>query len=461
MRFLLVLLIFASQVAVARADNADIRVPERMRFADLDLQLNSGARNYIADVIHTLTKSPSWYQKMVDLADVYLPVVDNAFAEVDVPSDLRYIIIMESAFRGDAVSKSNAVGFWQFKEPAAREVGLVINGKMDERKHIYRSSVGAARYFSRINRDFDNWLYAVIGYNRGPAGALAYIDQKNYGKKKMTVTGKTHWYGLKAIAYKLAFQNAVGKGDSGNWLQEKPTNGETSVAKLARMNAMDVAAFKQHNLWIKGSQLPHGQDLTYFVPGQGQPVVAKVRSSKPKQRPASIGSKNPTPKETKVASTQPKPAAKPVAKPAPRRYTNKRFKVLDATNDPEYGIEYVRVDQGESLVEIAVHNKKKIKRVREYNGYELYDRPGAGEVVYLKPAHQLKYHIVRPGETLRDLAARYEATPDKLRKRNRMGNRSRLHPGQKIYLKKTKPKGEKPLILENRFAETGPSRPVE
>ena len=71
--------------------------------------------------------------------------------ENGIPDDFKYLAIQESGFISDAVSSSNAVGFWQFKKLTADEVGLRVDRKIDERQNIVTSSRGAAKYLQKNN----------------------------------------------------------------------------------------------------------------------------------------------------------------------------------------------------------------------------------------------------------------------------------------------------------------------
>ncbi|MEM0997706.1 MAG: LysM peptidoglycan-binding domain-containing protein [Bacteroidota bacterium] len=414
-----------------------VAVPEKLQFADLQLTLNGAARKYIGNVIAQLKPGSSYFNALVEKANTFFPEVERAFDEIGVPHDLKYIVLQESALRGDAVSKSNAVGFWQFKEPAAREVGLVMNRQIDERRHIYRASVGAARYFLRINRDFDNWIFAIIGYNRGPYGAIPYTDERFYGKKRMVLTGNSHWYALKAIAYKLMFEGVVGKAQPQTWLEIRSTQGESSVAKLAREAGVSAEELKAYNLWMRGSSLPAGESLLYYVPRTGSAPLASLRPPKTPKPPRQIGS----------TTEPPPPRPKAIVKQRSRR-----FFYLDPLQDPDYAIDYVHVREGQKLVEIAVAFNLKVKKLREWNQLGLAHRVQAGEIVYLRSPKKVKFHIVGPGETLKQIAAQHETTVEKLRHKNRMPH-NKVYAGQKLYLKSRKPKKEKPILLENPWAD--------
>jgi membrane-bound lytic murein transglycosylase D len=432
---------------IAQSAWAGIRpaeVPSRMTYCGLDLKLDEGARTKIGEVILLHTKYPKGFQALVDKAGSYLPIVEEALRYTEVPTDLQYIVIMESSFQADVVSSSNAVGFWQFKEPAAREVGLVINGQIDERMHIFRSSVGAGRYFFRLNRDFDNWLYAVIAYNRGPAGALAYVDQQYYHAKSMPVTGSTHPYALKALAFKLMFHDAVGNARPNSWLEPHPTQGETSVTALAQRHDLDVATLKQHNKWIRGAALPSqssGEGFIYYIPHTGAPVLAQMRHVTEGLDRPQIGAPAPVPTPAPVVSAPPRDA---------RKYT-----YLLPDEDPSIGVDYRIARAGQNLVELAVAQGMSTKKLRAVNGFDAAHRLEAGEVVYLKAPKKRRFHIVRPGESLDDIAERYAMSAADLRAKNRLTD-TKVLPGQKLSLKKTTPKGTKPILLDAAIADSPP-----
>lgn len=436
------LALLVSSVAPLRAQTIP-KTPEHLDFCGIELTINSGARKYIDDFIAKLHRSETYFASLVDKANTYMPIVEEAFKVEKVPDDLKYIAIQESSFNGSAVSKSGAVGYWQMKSASAREVGLVVDKYMDERKHIYRSSVGAARYFFRINRDFDNWVYAAIGYNRGPVGALAFIDKKNYGKKTLLITAKTHWYALKAIAYKIAFQDELGKSQPSIKLQAFATGGESSVNRLASARGIDKETLKKFNPWIKGSSLPQGQNLIYYAPGKGSEIL----SSNPIVGSSSSSSTNdsgkPDPNNT-VASSSGNNSMD--SRPA---RNSRRYQYLERNSDPDYGKYYAILKPGETLPEIAVPTNNKTSKIREYNNFRMSERPGAGTFVMLKPNKKMRFHIVRPGDTWQIIAGKYNLDFKKLMKQNRSKQLGgTLKVGQKIYLKGKKPNGEKVILLD-------------
>lgn len=429
MKKLFALLVLFSSAISSKALS---EVPEKLSFCNIELSLDQEARSTIAETVDKLQKSKVYFQAITDRVNIYLPFVSEAFQLRGVPQDLKYIVIQESALVGDAVSSSNAVGFWQFKAESAKEAGLIIDSEVDERKHIFLSSLAAAKYFYTISKWYDNYLYAVIGYNRGPVGALPFVDVDDFGAARMKITGNTHWYALKAIAHKLAFEDVLGKSTPPLWLQPLHTNGESNVKKLASNHDMSIEDFRVYNLWIKGNTLPEGKDYIYYVPRRDEMQQALLQH---------IGS------EKQIGGSTPKPVpVKPKPAVQSQNRDTKRFDYLESNQDLEYGEEYVRTAENESMVEIAVRNKVKLKKLLSYNSMTNYQRPKAGDIIYLKAPKSRGFHIVQEGETLSQIAERYETTVEKIQKKNRMTN-TKLYAGQKLSLKKRVEKGTKPTLL--------------
>lgn len=430
----IIILLFSQSMLFAASEIP--RVPARMDWCGMELTFTPQARDFMNDVIAKLHKSEVYFQSLVDRANTFMPFVEQAFQRAGVPDDLKYIVLQESALIGDAVSKSNAVGFWQFKDFTAREVGLRVNDEIDERKHIYRSSVGAALYFHRLNKDFDNWLYAVIGYNRGPTGAIPYTDADYYGERKMLISANTHWYALKAIAHKIAFQDELGKNPAGTWLEPARTRYRRSVGQIAKDYEIETNKLREYNLWILGEKLPQS-DFLIFIPRKGNPV-----------RLDDIHFFDTIPEPPVVAVDKPndKPEVKEWEPERPPRsnYTSRRI-----FEDPDYGSEFVVFFENGALVELAVRHNKSLKKIREWNDMGGYERPPAGTVLRMVPKKKAKYHIVMPGETLGAIAVIYGIKESKLKKLNAMDTwGEKVYPGQKLYLKKAKPSIEKIIILE-------------
>ena len=190
------------------------QVPARMEFAGIKLKLNDAARAEIQKDVDALVVSPRHFKAKLQKVEEYFPFIERVFEEEGLPDDFKYLVIQESALIPDAVSTSNAVGFWQFKKGTAQEVELRVDTKVDERMHIIAASRGAAKYLQKNNYYFNNWLHALQAYQMGPGGAMEVLGDKDNGARSMAINKKTYWYVKKYLAHKIAFQDAIGKYDT-------------------------------------------------------------------------------------------------------------------------------------------------------------------------------------------------------------------------------------------------------
>jgi membrane-bound lytic murein transglycosylase D len=184
-------------------------VPHKMQFAGITLSIRDDARREIQKDVDALTQSPKHFMIKVERARTYFPIIEKVFQEENVPEDFKYLVIQESSLISDAVSPSNAVGFWQFKDYTALEMGLRVDKEVDERLNIVSSSRAAARYMKKNNFYFNNWIYALQAYQMGAGGVLRSVKESQSGTKHMEITSSTYWYVKKYLAHKVAFEGSV------------------------------------------------------------------------------------------------------------------------------------------------------------------------------------------------------------------------------------------------------------
>jgi membrane-bound lytic murein transglycosylase D len=105
----------------------------------------------------------SWLLK----SDKKLPKIRPILKKHGLPTDLAYLPIIESGLNPKAVSSANAVGYWQFMEPTAKQYGLRVNWWLDERRDLIKSTWAASRYLSQLYKMFGDWHLALSAYNMG------------------------------------------------------------------------------------------------------------------------------------------------------------------------------------------------------------------------------------------------------------------------------------------------------
>lgn len=130
----------------------------------ISLPYNETVKNYI--VLYS-EKMPSRMARMIALADYYMPIFEETLSKYDMPLELKYMAVIESALNPTAVSRAGAKGMWQFMYSTARSYGLKINSWIDERLDPVKSADAAARYMQDAYRIFGDWNLAISSYNCG------------------------------------------------------------------------------------------------------------------------------------------------------------------------------------------------------------------------------------------------------------------------------------------------------
>ena len=132
--------------------------------AYITLPYNETVKNYI--ILYS-EKMPTKMAHMLALADYYMPIFEETFNKYDMPQELKYMAVIESALNPVAVSRAGAKGMWQFMYSTARNYGLKINSYVDERLDPVKSADAAARYLQDAYRIFGDWNLAISSYNCG------------------------------------------------------------------------------------------------------------------------------------------------------------------------------------------------------------------------------------------------------------------------------------------------------
>ncbi|MDR1344686.1 MAG: LysM peptidoglycan-binding domain-containing protein [Tannerellaceae bacterium] len=119
---------------------------------------------------------------MLGMADFYFPVIEQVLEEYNLPLELKYLVVVESALNPIAVSRVGACGLWQFMLPTGKNYGLEINSLVDDRRDPVKSTHAACRYFMDMYSIYEDWHLVIASYNCGPGNVNKAI-RRSGGKK--------------------------------------------------------------------------------------------------------------------------------------------------------------------------------------------------------------------------------------------------------------------------------------
>jgi len=131
----------------------------------IELEYNARVRRYID--VYTIERREH-LARIIGLAQLYFPMFEEALDRYELPLELKYLAIVESALDPSAVSSSGAVGLWQFKLNTSRMFDLEVTSYVDERRDPYKATEAACKYLAYLYRIFDDWQLALAAYNGGP-----------------------------------------------------------------------------------------------------------------------------------------------------------------------------------------------------------------------------------------------------------------------------------------------------
>jgi membrane-bound lytic murein transglycosylase D len=128
-------------------------------------KLNPMAASFVESYV---ARNKKGFLAMKGWAKPYFDMMDEVLTQHGVPKELKYLAVIESGLKYNAISWAGACGPWAFMPAAAVEYGLSINRGNDERLDYFKSTHAAARLLTDLYKKYGNWLLVVAAYNCGP-----------------------------------------------------------------------------------------------------------------------------------------------------------------------------------------------------------------------------------------------------------------------------------------------------
>ena len=250
-------------------------LPDTLNFADEKISLSSPDLKERLD--RELLVNTYWQSNMMLLlkrANKYFPTIEKILKEEGVPSDLKYLSVIESGLE-NAISPAGAKGFWQIMRTTGKEYGLEVNSNVDERYHIELSTRMAAKYLKKAKNKFGSWTLAVASYNRGIRGIQRNLNQQKVENYFDLRLGKeTSRYVFRVLAVKEIIENPMKYGyvyDHTDLYYPIPVRYHgldtaiSNLATFAKKMGVNYKILKIHNPWLLQNHLNNKSRKYYEI----------------------------------------------------------------------------------------------------------------------------------------------------------------------------------------------------
>lgn len=146
---------------------------------EVPLNYNEKVKNFID---YFTIRDRSYTREVLNKSTLFFPIFEHALDKYGLPDELKYLSIVESGLRPNAISRASAVGLWQFMSATGRMYGLQNDWYLDDRMDPFASSDAAARHLRDLYSMFGDWELALAAYNCGPGNVRKAIRRSGYKK---------------------------------------------------------------------------------------------------------------------------------------------------------------------------------------------------------------------------------------------------------------------------------------
>jgi membrane-bound lytic murein transglycosylase D len=189
------------------------RLAEMNAKSPFRIEYNESLENVIKSYLKYRKRS---FERLMAISEYYFPLFEEAFAKENVPLEIKYLAVVESALNPKAVSRMGATGLWQFMYQTGKQYNLKIDSYVDERSDPLKATAAAAKYMSNMYTIFGDWELVLASYNSGPGNVSKAIrrsgGKQNYWNIRKHLPKETRGYvpAFLATMYLYEYHNEHG-----------------------------------------------------------------------------------------------------------------------------------------------------------------------------------------------------------------------------------------------------------
>lgn len=380
-------------------------------------------------------KDREYTRMMMRRKNLYFPVFEKYLAKYGLPDELKYLSIIESGLNPRAVSRARAVGLWQFMSATGKYYGVPNNWYIDDRMDIEKSTDAACRYLRDLYNMFHDWELALSAYNTGPGNVKRAIRKSGYKRSFWEIYPKLHRETRAYVPQYVAIVYTMNYLDQHNFIDE-------GSEMMMTYDTLRVKKFLHFETFanLTGSCLEDIQKLNPSVTHNAIPDNAKGFIM-----------------YVPVAAKQKLNENRYTILDSASKVGKKELELIAKKSEGSiYGRDRIvyKVKSGDVLGSIAIRHGVKVSDLRKWNNLSgnmirsgqrlnIWLRPSAraSSVASSKPKSTApvpvpgsKTYVVQEGDTLWDIARKFEGlTVEKIKSLNNMTN-SKISAGQKLII---------------------------
>jgi membrane-bound lytic murein transglycosylase D len=387
------------------------------------------------------------FARWLSRSTAYLPFIKKQLKEAGLPQDLAYLAMIESGFSQTARSRARAVGMWQFIRSTALNYGLKVNNYVDERRDPVKSTEAAVEYLTDLYEEFGSWYLAVAGYNAGEGKIRRAVKKYESTNFWVLAQGRylkleTKRYVPKLIAAIIIAKNPEQYGFSDVAYQAPLVYDTIETPRWTALKAVALAC----DVDVKVLQGFNRELLKPFTPPDSPAYLLKLPVGKKEMVEKNL------PRVHAIVSTNYK------------TYVVRNGESLSRVCR-KYGLTKTIILKANNLRSATLEPGQRLRIPYRTTKYELLPEGTVAPAFLAADGNGDNFilHKVRPGQTVSEIALRYNVPTHLVAGWNDLKDISRIRAGQQLalYIRDNDDFRPATVRAETNIASIGSNRPLE
>ncbi|MBR6017180.1 MAG: lytic transglycosylase domain-containing protein [Paludibacteraceae bacterium] len=269
----LAFILVALMLSLSVSPNETVKQRIKQMQRTVPMQYNQEVQTYVDRYL----KAPGMVSRVRGLSLYYFPIIEQIFRDNGLPTELKYLTLVESKLNPQVVSPRGAAGLWQFMPESGKAFGLQRNAYVDDRLDTYRATEAAAKLLKRLYGMYGDWAIVIAAYNCG-SGTIRGAIKAAGGKKSFWaiypyLPKQTRIYMPIFIAYNYVLEYADAYNIQPATIDNLPAAADTihttrrlNFQQIARTTGTPVETIRMMNPQYLQGVTPAGRDNIICLP---------------------------------------------------------------------------------------------------------------------------------------------------------------------------------------------------